>query len=183
MKKLIPVLMIALTSTAAFAHPGSNTLTCKSARNSGSKQNVQFELHRMNGPGWVSPEFSVSINGKKYEFKPEDETKSYGDTIHNSPLGVIMVTADNSADEAATISASFNVTAAPSTVKAFDNEGKPVKWTLRSEADECNDSNGKAVFKGVFKGYLLNRQKDSSVLNLDPQIMDCTLSYNSGMAC
>ena len=182
MKKLITILALSLAPALAFAHPGGNSLVCKSAKRSGSKQVVEFTLARSNGTGWYPPEFSVTVDGKKTEFKNDDETQSLGETIHNSPLGVILVTADNTGVENAPIYGQFQVTAVPSTVKAYDTDGKLVKWNFNAEKSECYDSNGKATFKGVFKGYIYENGR-SEGQNLDVQVMDCELTYDSGMAC
>jgi hypothetical protein len=185
MKKLLATIALSLISASAFAHPGGHTLTCKSASKSGSKQNVQFLLSRANAVGLVAPFYSVTIDGKKTEFKPEDEMKSFGETYHNSPLGVITVTATNREDEKASALGNFSVVAIPNSVKAFDPRGKLVKWRFNNEKDACYDANGSAQFKGIFHGYLYI--KGSSDQNqkpdLDTQIMDCELTYNSGMAC
>src|SRR5262245_60790222 len=129
MKKMFTTLTLSLLSTAAFAHPGGHTLTCKSAKNSGSAQAVQFTLQRSNGTGWYAATYSVSVNGKQFSFEGEDESKNLGETIHDSPLGVIIVTADNWSQEKATRKGSFSVVAIPRTVKALDASGKPARWT------------------------------------------------------
>jgi hypothetical protein len=182
MKNLIVTFVMTLVSTAALAHTGSHTLTCKSAAKSGSKQIVQFSLRRSNSEKTYHPEYSITINGKKFEFATEDDDRNYGETFHNSPLGVITVTADNYYDENSANTALFSITAIPGTVKAYDTDGKLVKWNLKQEQEEdyCYDRNGKATFKGLLKGSLNTGDKSVPV---DTQIMDCELSYNSGMAC
>lgn len=161
-----------LLAPAAFAHPGTNTLTC-TAKNGVTA----FRLHRFNSTGWMAPLMDVTYQGKTYNFRPEDEENTFGETIHDSPMGIIYVTAGVRDPQYS----NFTVKAIPQTVQAFDMDGNPVKWDLQKANDECSDSNGKAKFQGVFKGYM---QLDSkTTLDMDAQIMDCELEYNSGMAC
>jgi hypothetical protein len=189
MKSLVLILSLTLSliliSTAAFAVPGSSTLTCKSSAASGSKQKVEFTVSRFNVAGVAPAHFSVTLNGKKTEFTSTDETKMFGQTIRNAPLGVILVTADNGEDESARANGSFTVTAIPSTVKAYDLNGKLVKWSLQAERDECYDSNGSAKFRSIFRGYMGTKANNGDVIyfNFETQILDCELSYNSGSAC
>jgi len=178
--KALLVTMTFMFTQFALAHSGSNTLTCKSAKNSGSKQMIQLSLSRGNTAGLAAPTISMKVDGQAYTLDTPEDTLSYGETFHNSPLGVVRVTAENYNDNAAAIRGGFSVVAIPSTVRAFDNQGHPVKWSLKSEKDECNDSNGKATFQGVFHGDLNANKKDVSV---EPQILDCELVYDSGMAC
>lgn len=173
-------LAFAFVSTAAFAHPGGHSLTCKSAARSGSTQQVTFNLSRFNGPGWVEPEYSVTIDGKLYEFKGTDPNFTYGDTFHNSPLGVINISANNYEEPNAASQSSFQITAIPSTVQAFDVDGNKVIWNIKDDQDECYDSNGKAIFQGTIKGYV---DDAGNYIHVDTQIMDCELTYDSGMAC
>jgi len=68
MKKFFEVTVfsiIALATSTALAFPGGHELTCQSAQDSGSKQVVTFHLTRVNSVGWVTPKFSVTVNGKK----------------------------------------------------------------------------------------------------------------------
>lgn len=188
MKTLITQLAaigLLITTSPAFAHSGSHSLICKSAARSGSNQKLVFTLSRANGTGLVAPSFSVTLNGQKTEIETTDEMQSYGQTFHNSPLGVITVSADNmNGTQPHEIWAT--VTAIPSTVKAFDSNGKPVKWTFEKEKDSCSDSNGKAKFKGILHGTLrtsANVPEKAKDIELDTQIMDCELIYDSGMAC
>ncbi len=181
----LAAITIVLSTSNAFAHPGSHGLSCKSAAQSGSNQQLVFTLSRSNGTGWAAPSFSVTVNGQKTDIETTDEMQTYGETFHNSPLGVIRVSANNmNGTQPNEIWAT--VTAIPSTVKAFDSEGKPVKWTFEKEKDDCSDSNGKAKFKGIIHGTLrtnANSAEKATDINLDTQIMDCELTYNSGMAC
>jgi hypothetical protein len=181
----ITALIFLIATSTAFAHPGGHSLTCKSAVKSGSKQRLEFTLSRSNGTGWYAPSFSVTVNGQKTEIETADETRSYGETFHNSPLGVITVSANNmNGTDLNEIWA--HITAIPSTVKAFDSAGKTVKWSFKKEQDECSDANGSAKFKGIIHGYLrtkANQPEKTTDINLETQIMDCELTYNSGMAC
>ncbi|MGZ3694447.1 MAG: hypothetical protein ACXWQO_09700 [Bdellovibrionota bacterium] len=180
MKKLITTLALALASTTAFAHPGSNSLSCRSAAKSGSKQKLEVTISRSNALGTFAPVISVTLDGKKYVLTTEDEMKNYGDTFHNAPLGVITVTGSNENEENAQTQGYLSVVGVPSTVKAYSQDGKRVNWTFEGEKDECNDSYGKGIFQGIFHGHL--RAKEVYI-NLDAQIMDCELTYNPGSAC
>lgn len=187
MKNFLTLTSSALTillASSAFAHPGGHVLTCKSAKNSGGKQALTFTLQRSNGTGWYAPTFSVTVDGKAYEIATTDVMKTYGQTIHNSPLGVIAITAEDW-DDALTTLGSFSVTAVPKTVKAYDHDGKLVKWSLKAESDDCNDANGKAKFKAVFHGFMSSgpTTDHKTTIPLDTELMDCELDYNSGMAC
>lgn len=188
MKNLITKLAafsLVLATSTAFAHPGGHGLICKSAAKSGSKQQLTFTLSRSNGTGWAPASFSVTVNGQKTEINTTDEMKSYGETFHNSPLGVIVISANNM-EGTMPNEVWATITAVPSTVKAFDSEGKPVKWTFKKEQDECSDANGSAKFKGIIHGTLrtnANQPEKATDINLETQIMDCELTYNSGMAC
>lgn len=179
MKNLFAILVL-LTSTASFAHTGSHELACKSAKKSGARQPLKISLKRGNDAGLVAPTISATVNGKKYTLDTPDEMNLYGSTFHNSPLGVITITVNNRDDNTATVYGSFSVVAIPSTVRAFDHEGRPVKWNFRLEQDECSDAAGKAKFQGVIRG-LIHSQKDE--VDLDTQILDCELIYDSGMSC
>ena len=171
MKLLIPLIVLA-TMTNAHAHPGGSLLTCKS-------QKMEISLKRSNGTGWFAPIIEVTKNNRSYVLHTPEETGNYGVTFHNTPLKVITVTVDvpsidniNSGD--------FSIIAMPSTVQSFDYDGKPTKWNLEDEKDECYDSAGSAKFKGIIRGYL---NLDKGVESIETEIMDCELTYNSGMAC
>lgn len=179
MKKLS--LILAFVSTTAFAHPGSHTLVCKSPKN--TKLPITVNIHRANGTGWYEPEMTVTVNDKAYNLTATDLSQDYGETFHNSPLGVIRVTANNYVEADPVVLGSLSVVAIPSTVKAFDYEGKPVKWNLEAEKDECNDTNGKALFKGILHGQVKFTGNESSEVSLDGEVLDCELKYNSGMSC
>ena len=77
----------------------------------------------------------------------------------------------------------FEVTAIPATVKSFDADGKPQTWTLEKEKNECFDSNGKATFQGILHGYFNDTRDGAKSQDIETQILDCELTYNSGMAC
>ena len=179
MKQLMTLFIFSVVSTAAYSHPGGNRLSCKSAKNSGSKQNLEISLSRANGVGWVNPTITMSVDNKNFQFTTPDEMNNYGTTFHNSPLKVISVTVEVPFEKD-TNAGYVSIVAIPETVKAYYHDGKPVKWTLQAEKDECNDSNGSAKFQGIIHGYMNVENADISV---DPQIMDCTLEYGSGMAC
>ncbi len=179
MKHLLTFFIFTALSTPAFAHPGGHKLVCQSAKNSGSKQKVQVSLSRANGKGWANPVIEVNVDNKKFELTTPDEMDTYGNTFHNSPLKVVTVTAEVPFDTGIT-SGHFSVIAIPETVKAFDIDNNPVKWSFEAEKDECNDSNGRATFQGIMRGYLYINEEQTDV---DTQIMDCELTYNSGMAC
>ncbi|WP_413289211.1 hypothetical protein [Bdellovibrio sp. HCB337] len=180
MKHVITSLVLLLISTGALAHSGGHTLVCKSAMNSGSNQVIEFYLHRANYSEDYAPEISVTINGQKHILPTPHESKPYGQTFHNSPLGVITVTANNYYENKVNLWGGFSVVAIPNTVTAFDTDGKAVKWDFEAEKDECNDRNGSAKFKGIFHGDLRNKKSD---IPIDTQILDCELTYSSGMAC
>ena len=59
--------------------------------------------------------------------------------------------------------------------------GKAPRWNFKNEKDECYDTNGKATFNGIFRGFL--QQGEGKQLELGPVLMSCKLEYNSGMAC
>ena len=179
MKHLMTTFIFSLISTAAFAHPGGHQLTCKSAKNSGSKQAIEFLLKRSNGSGWFAPTVEVTTNGKKMLLATPDENNNYGTTFHNSPLKVITVTVEVPYEKNINYGI-LSVVAIPQTVKAFDNQNKPMKWSLESEKDECNDSNGRATFQAIIHGSVRN---NDSAVDVDTQVLDCELTYNSGMAC
>jgi hypothetical protein len=179
MKHLIAFFILSALSNTAFAHPGGHKLVCKSAKNSGSKQKIELSLSRSNGLGWYPPTIELNVENKKFQLTTPDEMNYYGSTSHNSPLKVIIVAAEVPFEEK-TNTGYFSVVAMPDSVKAFDIENKPVKWSLKAEKEDCNDSNGRATFQGIIHGYL---NADGSEINIDTQIMDCELTYNSGMAC
>ncbi|MBY0414074.1 MAG: hypothetical protein K2Q18_07905 [Bdellovibrionales bacterium] len=178
MKKLLALISFTFLTSTAYAHPGSNKLVCKSANNSGSNQKVEVLLRRSNTGGWSTPHIEVTIDKKSTIFTTPDENNTYGSTFHNSPLKVITVTAAATYEEN-TAGGYFSVIAIPATVQAYDIEGKPVKWSLEAEKDECNDSHGKALFQGIIHGQIFNGDEQI----IDTQILDCELSYNAGMAC
>ena len=179
MKHLLTLLLLSSFSIPAFAHPGGHKLVCQSSKNSGSKQKVELSLTRSNGTGWFAPIIEVTVDNKKIELTTPDDMNNYGSTFHNSPLKVITVNADVTFDTGIN-SGYFSVIAIPATVNAFDIEDKPAVWSLEAEEDECNDSNGRATFQGVLRGYLYQNENQ---IKLDAQIMDCELTYNSGSAC
>jgi hypothetical protein len=179
MKLLIALSVFATLSTSAFAHPGTNRLVCKSAANSGSTQNVEVHVTRFNSTGWSNPTIELTLGNNKFELTTPDEMDNYGETIHDSPLKVIRVTGavpyekDNN-------NGYFSVTAKPETVKAFDLDGNPVQWSLEAEKDDCYDSNGSSTFQAIIKGLIYSNEK---LQLIDTQVLDCELTYNSGMAC
>ncbi|MGZ3790122.1 MAG: hypothetical protein ACXVLQ_16420 [Bacteriovorax sp.] len=179
MKNLLAFFIFTALSNTAFAHPGGHKLVCQSAKHSGSNQKIEISLSRSNGTGWYAPTIEMSVENKKFKLTTPDDMNNYGTTFHNSPLKVITVTADVPIEKN-TNAGYFSVVAIPGSVKAFDTENKPVKWSLKAEKDECNDTNGRATFQGIIHGYL---NVDSSDIYIDPQILDCELSYNSGMEC
>jgi hypothetical protein len=119
-------------------------------------------------------------DGVAHEFTTDDEDKSFGSTTHDAPLGVILVTADNGEDTTATAHGGFTIKAIPRTVKVFDNEGKRVTWRIDDENDECHDTNGKALFRASFRGWL---NDGTAASTLGAQLLDCELDYDSGMSC
>lgn len=179
MKHLLAFLIFTALSNTAFAHPGGHKLVCKSAKNSGSTQKIEISLSRSNGTGWFAPTIEMNVENKKFQLTTPDEMNNYGTTFHNSPLKVITVTAEVPFEKNAN-TGFFSVVAIPASVKAFDIENKPVKWSLKNEKDECNDSNGRATFQAIVHGYL---NVDDSETNIGAQVLDCELAYNSGMAC
>lgn len=182
MKNLLTLALL-FASAPALAHSGGHSLVCKSAKNSGSKQVVEFELRRSNSTGFMGPSFSITVDGKKTDATTDDIMLGYGSTFHNSPLGLIRVTADNSEDAEAKNNVFVSVTAIPATVKAYNTEGKRVKWTLEQEKDDCGDANGRATFKGILRGSIKEDKDGPTTTVVEPQIMDCRLVYGSGMAC
>jgi hypothetical protein len=179
MKRIIAIALF-FTSTTVFAHPGGHSLTCHSSARSGSKQIVDFKLSRMNGPGWVEPGYEITIDGKTYAYQGTSENFSYGDTFHNSPLGVINITATNAEENLPENNSFFRITGIPSTVQAFDSDGNKVVWDIKDDQDECYDTNGRAVFQGVIHGWL---DDHGNSIEFDTQVLDCELTYDSGMAC
>jgi hypothetical protein len=172
--------VLSLVSSIVMAQPGSHALTCKSAKHSGSHQIIEISLRRSNSVGFAAPSILMKVDGATYKLESPDDMKSYGDTFHNSPLGVIQISANNYDEENAAVRGSYSVVGIPSTVRAFDEEGNPVKWSLKKDLDFCFDSNGKAVFKGVLHGDIYVNEK---LISIEPQILDCELIYNSGSAC
>ncbi len=179
MKLLLACTLFLTFSQAVFAQPGSHKLVCNSAKNSGSVQKIELSLKRANALGLWVPVIEVNVNDKKIEMTTPDDMKSYGTTFHNSPLKVITVTAEVEYDVSAN-TGFFSVVAIPKSVKAFDIENKPAKWSLEKEKDECHDANGRATFQAIIHGYLHQEKND---VIIDTQILDCELTYNSGSAC
>lgn len=181
MKKLVlSCVLILITSTAAFAVTGGSQLICQSSANSDSKQSLHVEIVRMNGPGTSAPSVKISINGTNYPISTPYIGKQYGQTIHDAALGVIVVNANNYGASKKN-QLSIQIMAVPGSVKAFNREGNQVKWSLQNDdGGKCIDGNGKATFQGIFTG---NLQTDTGYVPVDNQIMDCTLTYNTGSAC
>lgn len=167
-------------STQAFAYPGSHTLVCSSTEGAKDKKQLSLSMLRANDKGWVPPTVSMNIDGKEYQFTTPDELSNYGQTFHNSPLKVITVNFDNSEENG--IIGYFSLTAIPETVTAFDFNKNPVRWNLeeQKELGWCYDSDGSAKFKAIFRGWI-NAGEGSQ--EFDSQILDCELTYNSGMGC
>lgn len=172
--------MSLVSSTGAFAYSGGNSLSCKSQHTRNA-----FSLVRSNSPGWTAPSFSLTIRGKTYTIATQDDSKSWGETIHNAPMGLIYVTANNLEEKGAENRISITVQAIPRTVKAYDHNGRQIKWSLKDEQSEsgCYDSNGKATFKALIGGSYLLEDEGGSLKSVEPILMDCVLTYNSGMAC
>lgn len=179
MKHLLALFVFTTLSTTAFAHPGSHKLVCQSAKKSGTTQKIAIELRRSNGTGYSNPTIDVTIENKKIELTTPDEMNNYGTTFHNSPLKVITINAEVPYEKNSN-TGYFSIVAMPETVKAYDMDNKPVKWSLENEKDECNDSHGRATFQGIFRGHVYESGSDNLI---DTQILDCELTYNSGMAC
>lgn len=180
MKLLIPLIVFAALSTNAHAHPGGNKLVCKSAKISGSRQKLEILVARANGKGWINPTIELNVDDHKFQLTTPDEDNNYGTTFHNSPLKVITINAEVPEIEN-TNYGHFTIIAIPKTVKAFDTENKPMKdWDLNAEKEGCHDTNGRATFQGYINGYM---NVENSIMSIDTQILDCELSYNSGMAC
>ncbi len=176
MKKFLWVVaLISLVSVPIFAHPGGHNVDCKSIPAKGSKS-IEFHLGRANGLGWTPPSWTLVIDKKKYEFKPEDEMKGYGETVRDVALGLIYITADNIEDGEAN-QGSFSLMAIPNSVKI---KGLPPKWSLKNEKDDCHNLDSEATFNGIFRGLLKKGEKD---LNLDPVMMSCKWVSDAGMAC
>lgn len=174
MKQVLTLLVFGILSTTAFAHPGSHRLSCQSVLNSGAKQKVEVSLVRSNGKGWYAPTIKVTLDKKEVVLNTPDDMDNYGSTFHNSPLKVVTVTAE------VQDSGYFSIIAIPETVKAFDLEGNPVQWSFEAEKDECNDTNGSATFKAIINGYIYQDGADDKI---ETQVLDCKLTYNSGMTC
>lgn len=179
MKHLLALFVFTTLSTTAFAHPGGHHLVCQSAKNSGTNQKFAISLSRANGTGWSNPVIDVTINNKKVELTTPDEMNLYGHTFHNSPLKVITVTAEVPFEKNSN-TGYLSIVAMPETVKAYDADNNPVKWSLEKEKDECSDANGRATFQAIVHGYIYEGANQSDV---DTQILDCELTYNPGMAC
>jgi hypothetical protein len=178
MKTILLVAGMALVSVSARAHPGSNHLTCTSRK--GAKQVVKVELERANAPGLAPPSYTITVDGVAHAFTTDDNLKTLGSTMHDSPLGVIIVSGDNSDDSSATAYGGFSITAIPRTVKAYDHEGKRVAWSIDDEANSCHDVAGKALFRASFRGRI---NDGTAAPTLHAQVLDCELDYSSGMAC
>ena len=179
MKHIIIFFLFTILTPPAFAHPGSSTLTCKSQKDFKSKQAIEIFLKRANGLGWGSPIIDVTINKKLTKLSTPDDMSNYGETFHNSPLKVIRVSVAVGESEKSN-SGHFSVVAIPESVKAFDQAGNAVKWSLKTENDECYDVHGKAVFKSIIRGYI---KESESRTEIEAQILDCTLVYSPGMSC
>lgn len=180
MKLLIPLMIFAALSNNAHANPGGNTLVCKSAKNSGSSQKLEVFVTRANEKGWINPTIKLSVDDNKFELRTPDENNNYGTTFHNSPLKVITVTVEVPLRKRGT-TGKFSIIAIPSSVKAFDDENKPAKdWTLNAQLEGCFDTNGRAEFQGYINGYLRLNDNSTSIYT---QLLDCELTYSSGMAC
>lgn len=179
MKLIIFFFLLSVFSTPAFSHPGSSTLTCKSEVNSSSKQSLEIFVKRANGLGWGSPTIEVTIDKKLIKLATPDDMNNYGETFHNSPLKVIRVSAIVEDSEKSS-SGAFSVVAIPHSVKAFNELGEPIEWSLNAENDDCYDVHGKAVFKGILRGYIQNSDLRTDI---EAQVLDCTLVYSSGMSC
>lgn len=178
--KHIIFFFIAIISIAAAA-PGNQELICKSK----ASQKIELRILRSNVLGLSAPEVEIIDNDKHYILDTPDEMNSYGTSFRNAALGVIVITATNSAEKSAKITGSFEVVALPSTVKAYDQNGRIKKWNLSDEGKECNDASGKAVFKGLFKGEYKTTLPNGKITRrkFQPQVLDCELNYNSGSAC
>lgn len=180
MKQLIAffILLIA-ASRNAYSHTGTNKLVCKSAKESGPTQSVGISLTRSNSTGYYAPIIDMNVGNQIFRLNTPSEMKHYGNTFHNSPLKVITATVEvpfkNNAN-----TGYLTILAIPETVKAYDVNNKPVEWSLELEKDECNDSNGRATFQGIIHGLL---NANGSEISIDAQVMDCELTYDSGMAC
>lgn len=178
------LLMFATTlvaSASAFAVPGQASLVCQSA--AGAKQNLKVEIARADSEGDWAPQIRLTVDGKAYTPKSLDIRRSYGETIHDATLGVIVVTA-NTYRGAKGDQISAQVMAVPGTVKTFDQDGKPAApWKLENDdGGSCIDGYGKASFKGVFTGGV-TPQSASEGVQIQNQILDCELSYDTGSAC
>lgn len=180
MKKIFTAIIITITSTAAFAHSGGHELTCRSAKNSGSHQPIKISLARANTVGLWAPKISIAVKRKKHTLDTQDDMVSYGETFHNSPLGVITVTVSNRDENTAVVFGGFSIVAIPNSVRAYDPQGRPMKWKFTDEKDDCYDSAGRARFHGIFRGHLKSYGKD---IPLETQVLECELTYTSGMAC
>lgn len=180
MKLLLSIFALALMTQTAFAHPGSHSFVCKSASNSGSNQMLEVLIKRMNGVGWINPTIEMKLNDQLHTFTTPSEMSNYGETFHNSPLGVITSSVEVPF-EPETVNGHFRIVAFPKTVKAFDPEGNPVEWKFEDEQDECYDTNGSAKFQAIINGYI-NYEK-SDFIKIETQVLDCELNYNSGMSC
>jgi hypothetical protein len=179
MKHLLAFFLFNAISQTAFAHPGGNTLVCHSAKQSGSSQKIELSFSRSNGPGWYEPDLEMNIGGNKFKLTTPDEMSLYGATFHDSPLKVISDSAEVPYDDN-TNNGFVNVVAIPNTVKAFDSGNKPVKWSMKKEKEECYDTNGRATFQGIIQGHVYVDKKE---INVEAQILDCELTYDSGMSC
>lgn len=179
MKQLIAFFILSLASHNAYSHTGKSQLICKSAKNSGSTQSVEISLIRSNSLGYSAPIIDMTIDNQKFKLTTPNEMKSYGTTLHNSPLKVIAINVEVPSKTSAN-TGYVSVLAIPETVKAYDIDNKPVQWSLESEKDECSDANGRASFQGIIHGQV---NANSSEIRVDTQIMDCELTYDSGMAC
>lgn len=180
MKLLIPLIIFTALSTNAHAHSGSQKLFCKSAKNSGSQQKLKFFLKRGNVAGYVAPIIKVHLDNKQFVLNTPDDTSNYGTTLHNSPLKVITVTAEVPNDGVGN-TGHFTIVAIPETVKAFDFQNEPAKpWSIEDQKEGCYDVGGSAKFQGYIEGSIYNGK---DYVEVETQILDCTLEYNPGMSC
>lgn len=180
MKLLIPLIVFTALSTNAHAHSGSQRLICKSAKNSGSKQKLEIFLKRGNTAGYAAPTIKVHVDNKHLVLTTPEDTTNYGRTFHNSPLKVITVTAEVPYEGEGN-TGSFTIVAIPETVKAFDFQSQPAtKWSIEDQKEGCFDVGGSAKFQGYIEGSLYSGKDHVEV---ETQILDCTLEYNPGMTC
>ena len=168
-----------LFSFAVSAHPGGSHLVCHSRAGSDSEQYIRLSVSRSNGLGWMAPQISVAVNGKEYILDTPSEESMYGETSHDSPLKLIHVSVSVAKNEGMN-TAQLNVQAIPDSVRAYNSRGHLVHWSLKASQEDCYDSNGKSTFQGIFQGILYSTD---GTISFEPQILDCKLVYDPGMAC